>query len=561
MHDTQELIDVDATEDAAFQTSGFKAAVFKPMFGQSHQQYFTPRWLCEALPHIAEHAFGLDGMLPEQRPRLNVLDPTAGSGRLLVPFKQAGHHIFGVELDGRLAEVAAKAVGKRAIRQGDITAYGSLIPEGRWQVAAINPPYGIWWPISRDAYPYELASDHNVGSQHFVLELVTHLLAYNNGLLLGIFSGKFFDNNPRASAFLNKHYQVLANVILPQPFKAEYGIEVDAAFVVGVLDSPYNTRKKPAPLTGCFEGDGLALVRAVNAAFDQVKRNPYFKPSMPTGPGNPPVFHLSPPFRHKAPRVPNLDMALDVDTTTLPLNLTARGVSARSDWSFAWFKFYNALPLQAYDAAQGTYAPLGEAYGSLPNVLMSGVAASRDRLADLGFEVALTAHDAEQIGYRARRYERDRLPVRELEPLEYLAYFADGPITAQATAVLPDGTSIPAGATYELRSRWFRRDEQVGDGQEKGTGKKRYVQRTFVDRGYLVLRFSPTTPEHDGVELKPFVVEEVNPDQVKCLVDAFGLPQVPTVDDLPVLEGWPSLRHPGPGRGPHGLQIFRRAVV
>ena len=100
-----------------------------------------------------------------------------------------------------LAEVAAKAVGKRAIRQGDITAYGSLIPEGRWQVAAINPPYGIWWPISHDAYPYELASDHNVESQHFVLELVTHLLAYNNGLLLGIFSGKFFDNNPRAAAF------------------------------------------------------------------------------------------------------------------------------------------------------------------------------------------------------------------------------------------------------------------------------------------------------------------------------------------------------------------------
>jgi hypothetical protein len=216
------------------------------MFGQAHQAYFTPRWLCEALPPIVHHAFGFEGIVPEQRSHLNVLDPTAGSGRLLVPFKQAGHHVFGVELDGRLAEIAAKAVGKRAIRQGDITAYGSLIPEGRWQVAAINPPYGIWWPISPDAYPYELASDHNVESQHFVLELVTHLLAYNNGLLQGIFSGKFFDNNPRAAAFLNKHYQVLANVILPQPFKAEYGIEVDAAFVVAVLDSPYNTVRRMA---------------------------------------------------------------------------------------------------------------------------------------------------------------------------------------------------------------------------------------------------------------------------------------------------------------------------
>jgi hypothetical protein len=558
MQDTQELTDtlasrgtgVNAAEDAAFEATGFKAAVFKPMFAHAHQQVFTPRWLCEALPPIAHHAFGFDGMIPlclsgtgqaEERPHLNVLDPTAGSGRLLVPFKEAGHHVFGVELDGRLAEIAARAVGKRAIRQGDIVAYGSLIPESRWQVCVTNAPFALWWNCSAGYNDYELRSDQNIESQHFVLELVTKLLAYNNGLLLGIFSGKFFDNHPRAAAFLNKHYQVVANVTLPRPFKAEYNIDVDAAFVVALLDSPYNSRKLPAPLTGPFEGDGPALVRAVNAAFDQVKRNPSYHSYQPAGPGNPPVFYLHPPFRtveDRLPHVPDLDMALDVDTAALPLNLTARGVSARSDWSSAWFKLLNALPFQAYDAAQGTYAPLSEAYGSLPNVLMSGVAASRDRLTDLGFQVTLTAHDAEQIERRALRYERDRLPVRELEPLEFLAYFADGPITARDTATLPDGTIIPAGATSELRSRWFRRDEQVGEGQERGEGKKHYVQRTFVDRGYLVLRFTPATAEDDGVELKPFVVEEVNPDQVKALVDAFGLPQVPTVDDLPALQGW-----------------------
>jgi SAM-dependent methyltransferase len=555
MRDTHELTvapqgaDADAAEDVedapalsgaegAYGTSGFRAAVFKPMFAHAHQQVFTPRWLCEALPPIAHHAFGFEGMIPEERPRLNVLDPTAGSGRLLVPFKQAGHHVFGVELDARLAEIAAEALGKRAIRQGDIVAYGSLIPESRWQVAAVNPPFSLWWNCNAGYDDYELRSDQNIESQHFVLELVTKLLAYNNGLLFGIFSGKFFDNNPKAATFLGKHFQVLVNVLLPKPFKAEYGIDVDAAFVVAITDSVYNTHKKPAPLTGRFEGDGPALVQAVNAAFDQLKRSPGFRAWQPSGPGNPPVFYLHPPFHNKVPHVANLSMAVEVDTVTLPLNLTARGVSARSDWSSAWFKVYNSLPLLAYDAAQGTYAPLGEAYGSLPNVLMSGVAASRDRLTDLGFEVSLTAHDAEQIEQRARRYERDRLPIRELEPMEFLAYFADGPITAQNTSTLPNGITIPAGATYELRSRWFRRDEQVGDGQERGEGKKRYVQRTFVDRGYLVLRFMPTTGEHDGLELKPFVVEEVNPDQVQALVDAFGLPQVPTVDDLPALQGW-----------------------
>lgn len=89
--------EADAAGDAAFETSGFKAAVFKPMFGQAHQAYFTPRWLCEVLPPIAHHAFGFDGTInlsgtgqAEDRPCLNVLDPTAGSGRLLAPFKQGG---------------------------------------------------------------------------------------------------------------------------------------------------------------------------------------------------------------------------------------------------------------------------------------------------------------------------------------------------------------------------------------------------------------------------------------------------------------------------------------
>ncbi|MBN1137924.1 MAG: hypothetical protein JXM73_15145 [Anaerolineae bacterium] len=101
-------------EGAAFETSGFRAPVFKPMFSQASPQYFTPLWLCEALPPIAEHAFGLDGMIPEERPSLNVIDPTCGSAWLLAPFKERGHHVFGVELDARLADVAGK--GRRQAR-------------------------------------------------------------------------------------------------------------------------------------------------------------------------------------------------------------------------------------------------------------------------------------------------------------------------------------------------------------------------------------------------------------------------------------------------------------
>ena len=325
-------------------------------------------------------------------------------------------------------------------------AYGSLIPPGRYHVAAINPPYGLWWPTPEGSpyREYELRAGEHIESQHMILELAHHLLCYQNGLLIAVLSGKFFDNNPKAAAYLNKHFQVVANLTLDHPFKAEYGIDVDAAFVVAIADSPYATKQR-APLTGPWEGDGPALVAAVNAAFDQVRRNTYYNPRFAMGPGNRPTNYLSAGWSKVAPDVPDLDNLVRVDTASLPIRVTARGVAPGSDWAAAWFRFYNTIPIQTYDAAQGTFAPLGEAYGSLPNVLMAGVEPTKDALEGLGFEVSLTDHDAGQLAIRARRYGRDRLPIRDLEPMEYLAHFPDGPITARATVTLANGVVIPRG--------------------------------------------------------------------------------------------------------------------
>jgi len=511
--------------DAAFSVSGFKAAVFKPQFGNAHQQYFTPKWLAEAMCQIAEHAFHSEPQGQHGHVTLNVLDPTAGSGRLLVPFKKNGHRVIGIELDERLARVATRALGKKAVRRGDIMVYAPLISSKSWQVVVTNPPFGLWWPTTNvHRRRYQLATGENVESQHFILNLAHDVLNYNNGLLLGIFSGKFFDKNPKARQFLGKNFQIIALLTLPKPFKDEYGIDVDAAFVVATGDSSY-TSKREIPLEGVFEGDGPMLVRQVCDAFDQVRTmNPSYTSSY--------ISYLATPYLRGNPDVPNLDMAVDVGPMTLHLKLTARGISPQNNWASIWLKFYNSLPVQDYDIAQGTYAPLGEARGSLPNILINGVETTRRRLTELGFEVTLTDHDAQQIELRARRYERDRLPVRELEPMEYLAYYEDGPITARATVRLPDGTLIPEGTTYELRSRWFRQEEQAGAEEEKGKGSKRYVQRTYVDRGYLVLRFTP------GIGLPPFTVSEVEPQKVKAVVDAFGLPEVKTVDDTPDLIAW-----------------------
>ena len=114
-----------------------------------------------------------------------MLDLTCGSGRLLAPFAQRGHQVLGIELDERLTPVAKRAVGQQGIiRQGDICAYAPTLPDKGFDVAVINPPYGLWWPAVGPLADYTLAStgegyDGSIESQNMVLELATHVLTEN----------------------------------------------------------------------------------------------------------------------------------------------------------------------------------------------------------------------------------------------------------------------------------------------------------------------------------------------------------------------------------------------
>jgi len=521
--------------DIAFAHKGAKAAVFKPRFGQAHQQYFTPKWLCQACADIAERLFDVP-VVENQRGGypLRVIDPTCGSGRLLAPFAERGHQVLGIELDDRLVPVARRAAGKDHVRKGDICAYAPAIPTETWDVAVINPPYGLWWPVTDTPLAdYELASAENIESQNMVLELATRMLHYSydqGGLLLAVLSGKFWNVYPRAAEYVKRNYQVVAGLKLPKLFKPEYGIDVDAAFLVAFRVNPHK-EKVPAPLTGDFEGnDPAELTRQVVDAFENTtgvgchkyrRRDVYYLPKRN--------------YSRRLPAVPELDMAVDVDTERAPIRLTVKGARAQGDWAGLWTKFYANTPLETYNRAEGTNTDLMQAFAALPNVLMAGSNVTQGRLASLGLDVEMTEKDAERIARAADRYRRDRLPVRELAPMEYLAWYEDGPITAENSVTIPGAgkqgadVEVVAGRTYELQVRWERRVQQVGQGEVVGKGRDSFILRKFIDRGYLTFDFT-------GEDGDRFKVREIKAEQIKAMTEAFGLPEVQTVDDLPLSE-------------------------
>jgi predicted RNA methylase/superfamily II DNA or RNA helicase len=520
--------------DAAFAHKGAQAAVFRPRFGQAHQQYFSPKWLCQACADIAERLFDVP-IVNDRRGGypLRVIDLTCGTGRLLAPFAERGHQVLGIELDDRLVPVARRAVGKENVRKGDVCAYAPTIPTETWDVAVINPPYGLWWSVTDTPLAeYELASAESIESQNMILELATRLLfsGYQGGLLMAILSGKFWNVYPKAAEYVKRNYQVVAALKLPKLFKPEYDIDMDAAFLVSFRVDPHQ-RKVPAPLTGTYEGDDPGeLTRQVVEAFESTEGLGRYR-GMPAN-----VYYL--PRRNYArrlPEVPELDMAVSVDTDRAPIRLTAKGARPQGDWAELWAKFYAGTPLESYNQAQGTNTDLIQAFASVPNVLRSAADLTKQRLASLGLEVEMTEEDAERIARAADRYRRDRLPVRELAPMEYLAWYEDGPVIAENSVTIPhagkDGTDVEvvSGHTYELQVRWERNTQQVGQAEQVGKGRDGYLKRKFIDRGYLTFDFT----DGDGNRFK---VREVNAEQVRAMTEAFGLPEVQTVDDLSAAE-------------------------
>jgi hypothetical protein len=124
---------------------------------------------------------------------------------------------------------------------------------------------------------------------------------------------------------------------------------VDAAFLVAFRVNPHRG-KFAAPLTGAFEGDDAdELTRQIVNAFENTvgvgrryewQDHVYYLPN-----GN---------YTRRLPEVPELEMAVQVNTTSAPLRLTVKGTQPQGDWAGLWAKFYSSTSQKTYDRAQGT---------------------------------------------------------------------------------------------------------------------------------------------------------------------------------------------------------------
>lgn len=481
----------------AFQHSGRQGEQRTADYGSAgkskHQQYFTPQWAAECFPEIVTLV-----TQPHNRPA-SVLDPTGGVGRLLAVFK--GHPVLGIELDESMATIAKRILGKEQVRTGDILAYAPYL-EG-FDVAALNPPYDLrWQPLPGQSFEMTAGSGL-IESQKATLEIATKALQ-GNGILIGLFSRRFFEVNADAREYLFRKYTVLALIDLPDAYKPEYGIEAASVMVVA-LRSPYPSRSQE-PITG-IATDRMTLLYLVGQAAAKL---PPWQRVYPYG---------------MMPTVPHLEMAVEVDTTPT-LQVSARGVRPAGPWAALWAGVLDCTT-PGYSPAEGSQTGLYEGVASLPNLLLGGIDPNLERLRSLGFDVACDEAARVRLEGARKRFERERLPLR-LDPVELLAYYDEGWYTAEKTVEVGKHT-ITAGQRYHLTLRWQRATEHV---RSEVKEDRKDVLHTYVDLGYSIFELRP---EDGGTTI---VLKETSVDEMQALITALGAPTVKTAAELPDIPKW-----------------------
>jgi predicted RNA methylase/superfamily II DNA or RNA helicase len=470
------------------------------LLGKSrHQQYFTPVELSDVIYRMLSPA------LPEgyDVKELSVLDPTCGSGRLLVPWKKAGSTVMGIELDKEAFGVAKKLLGKDNVRLGDILDYADKLHG--FNVAVTNPPYGIYWQVEDRAFCFESTNyGDSIESQAATIEICTQALSWS-GLLVAIIPSTTFTNakDSKVRNHLYSNYEILLKATLGGVFKKEYGIDVAVDLVIAQRN--YGSNK------GSFETLELDIVKdfgwqqgLVEAMHRVIRdREIAIYPSKPSS-------------------VPHLERLKPIELSN-SVRIAPKAVSGAVS-AVAMLDFINSV-VNEYNPVRGIETGLVDAYMSPSSLIVRGIDAGREMLSFLGFEAEIKDSDLAKLERLKEKYEHLCTPIYRPKPHQLLAYYYDKEYTAEATVYDKDGNLLfMEGSCYHLHPTWVRHKEvvKIDEAFDERT-KKPVIITTEVDRGYLAIRVETQTGER--------VFNEIDVDEMKLLTDAFPLPVIEDIYD------------------------------
>jgi len=465
---------------------------FRQWNRSKHAQYFTSMNASNAIYN------GLKSKVKDMK-TLKVFDPTAGSGRLLIPWKRAGADVLGVELEESAAKVLKHNIGAKYSRTGDLMKYAPYLENQEFDLVLTNPPFGIVWNIENDDFQYETKRyGKTIESQSATLEIAIHSLSYD-GILVAILPTSTFQNDKdtRMVRYLHDQTNVLLRLTVDDMFKEEYGIAIQVDIVIARKSSDCD-RDRQEMVCG-----HASSFEDISRAIDKLD------------------IDISPNHGRWETPIPDISN-LTVFSIGNRLELNVSGVSGDAS-ATSLVDFYDET-MEAYSPVLGTMTGIMDAFVSSPALMTSGPQKALDFFSRAGFEANMPESAKARLEQLKKKYDFLSLPLFPPKSHQLLAYFLDKPYKTLKSVKDKDGNTVfYKGRMYAIRPAWIRNMQVVKVENVQDSKGKPVKMTTSLDRGYLSILVKGETGE--------VRYDEPDTEKIKEFVEVFGLPQVRTMDD------------------------------
>lgn len=440
---------------------------------------------------------------------LRILDPTAGSGRLLMPFKKAGFDVFGIEYNEKTYDRLKKNIGKESSRCGHLLDYQRFIErKNLFDVAVMNPPFGLTWECEdNNLFLGEDVIESQAGTIEVALDAISH-----RGLVAMIIPTSTWKNAKDKALvdYIRTNLDVYAIFTIPKAFKKEYGINVETDLVFG--------SKRQG---GYYYFNDTIRETVELANLDVIPIKVHKQLQIAKYQKNTPI-RFEKNLNSKIPDLGKIEVK-EQDKLIKDIYVTSKKVVG-DDRILSLLNFYDSADLEDYNPILGKETGISEAYFSIPSIIRNGITKTKEYAEQLG--LTLKMKDSEKVKFQRLRekWKIEALPLYRPKSHELLAYFKNIPYKANKDLILSGKKVFIKGHDYLIKPTWTREEEVVEENDYQDKKGETIRETKSVESGYLQLDVVSEIGRHS--------YPENNKEMIKEFVSIFGLPEVKSVAEV-----------------------------